>query len=28
MEDYSDYAQYDAWREMNVQGAYQGLMGN
>ncbi len=28
MEDYSDYAQYDAWREQNVQGAYQGLMGN
>ena len=23
MEDYSDYAQYDAWRAMNVQGVYE-----
>jgi glyoxylase-like metal-dependent hydrolase (beta-lactamase superfamily II) len=27
MEDFSGYAQYDVWREMNVQGTYQGLMG-
>ncbi|MFP6829489.1 MAG: MBL fold metallo-hydrolase [Gammaproteobacteria bacterium] len=28
MEDYADWSQYDAWREMNVQGTYQGLMDN
>ena len=28
MEDFVDYIQYDVWREMNVQGAYQGLMEN
>ena len=28
MEDYSDYAQYEAWRAMNVAGAYEGLMSN
>jgi glyoxylase-like metal-dependent hydrolase (beta-lactamase superfamily II) len=27
MEDFSHYLQYDVWREQNVQGAYQGLMG-
>jgi glyoxylase-like metal-dependent hydrolase (beta-lactamase superfamily II) len=27
MEDYSDYIQYDAWREQNIQGTYQGLVG-
>ena len=25
MEDYSDYAQYDAWRALNVQGVYERL---
>ena len=28
MEDYEDYAQYEAWRAQNVQGAYQGLTDN
>ncbi len=28
MEDYSDYAQRDAWMQMNIQGAYQGEMAN
>ena len=27
MEDFSHYVGYDLWREQNVQGAYQGLMG-
>jgi hypothetical protein len=28
MEDYADWAQYEAWRAQNVQGAYQGLTTN
>lgn len=28
MEDYSDYAQRDAWMQMNIQGAYEGEMAN
>ena len=28
MEEYSDYAQRDAWMQMNIQGAYQGEMAN
>ncbi len=27
-EAYKDWAQYEAWRAMNVQGAYEGLTGN
>ncbi len=28
MEDYKDWGQYEAWRALNVQGAYEGLTGN